>query len=436
MTCKITYDYSAFKPNLPPSINVLKLEDIVKILFTPDHPLISSLIQCVSLREQRIKERVLDITRNILKLDRPLIEAIAKSEEFNFSSFGEASRDINNTISSLNYLPYSDKILVTSGNTLKLVSREKSQEKSFLQPENEDNFRVRGYPRTAQTQIILSVSMLEALNILHKINYEELINQNKGAVLEHIFHFIYSLSEAVAHAQSQPIKYQANRQTILMQIKFIDAKKALDTIFRTLLQLLSSTEQDTPKILKEVYLAYKDPLLVALKLPEEDFASKQKHLSIDEIHLLISIVSKWDEQLRAMTESNAVTDSLLSLWDIRTSRNHTAYGRLNSFVTWPATNAVEMAEMGLINTGDKRMTIKHFMDMSSFSDTPLMFDSKTKSELWANLEKQLPGNRMLNGEPCVNVALDVTMKNLPPLNNNHWMNNGGKTGIINLFKLY
>lgn len=89
------------------------------------------------------------------------------------------------------------------------------------------------------------------------------------------------------------------------------------------------------------------------------------------------------------------------LWPQAMSRNHTAYGRVASML--PLTDSqdpIKLAELGLINEGDKQTRFMHFQEPA------VPIESIYEENLVSSLEKQLPNNALLKGLSTWNVKMD------------------------------
>ena len=86
-------------------------------------------------------------------------------------------------------------------------------------------------------------------------------------------------------------------------------------------------------------------------------------LSVVDAHRLLSILTALEDQLWAMSQGNHTPRVVKDLWDGRSERVHTAYGRLLSLATFPlgeAESIFEIAELGLLNSSDKYGKLVHF----------------------------------------------------------------------------
>ena len=68
--------------------------------------------------------------------------------------------------------------------------------------------------------------------------------------------------------------------------------------------------------------------------------------------------------LFAMTLHNQASTKLRRYWQNKTPRLFTAFGRLNSLLSYPSNHfsLIEIAEAGLYNTQDALLDVRHFLD--------------------------------------------------------------------------
>ena len=439
----------------------------------------------------------------------------------------------NNYPLSLQYLPFTEKLLMRNGSKLKVIGRE---ERSY----NLEGEHMEGFPTQVDSQIILILTDTEAniiINLCRSPHLHSLIpllglqsisalllalyqGQGKGYIQLQLWRakdaidmllkvLIHSLEVATnthtiphPHLEDNLTYHPGEKTKIPIEQKNIEEdKKEI-----TLEDKKEITVEDKKEIIledkKEIILEDKKEIaeeeMISLEteapaviqnipiiLPLEESPEKVEIIeegkpmekimgdlgkvenqtldttifnenigiekrSVDELNTELSILSKVDEQLWAMCnyldplpshnppiykpiqeisveeeyklhelrKESSKQGDIHKLWDIRTSRNHTTYGRLSSFITWPTMfpSAEDVAECGVYNIGDKKPSIRHFLDPQSPLENILSLNHREKSRVWESLEVQLPNNRMLLGEPCSNVPLKVTLKHFPPSN--------------------
>lgn len=69
-----------------------------------------------------------------------------------------------------------------------------------------------------------------------------------------------------------------------------------------------------------------------------------------------------------MSQGGHAPKVVKDLWDGRSERVHTAYGRLLSLATFPlgeTSSVFELAELGLINSNDKYGRLVHFQEFKT-----------------------------------------------------------------------
>ena len=358
-------------------------------------PQLDMLIRCLRTREEQARAKLGEVVNGseltVEKISAQM-NGIMKSEE----SFEEV-------IKHCEYLPYTDKLLLTGKTTLKLVSREDDEKVGFAGKSGSSAaMRLGSAPRSAHEKIKLHMNRLEAQQLSHKLDWTEIFDTNAAPISDYLLYFVTAMSSALN---------EGKLDDIFMEIPYGVGKKAVDAVMRNLLQAMSEEEGDAG--FKEGVLKRIAAGASSLAKGEPKPGEKQKHLSLEDLHLLLSIILKLDEQLWCLTSADDVGDDVRALWDIRTSRIHTAYGRLSSFVTWPTPGSIALAEAGLCNIGDKKIVLQHFMEPGIEVENALKYDQKTRGEVWTLLERDFPNNRMLRGEPCANVPLSVTLRYLP-----------------------
>jgi len=87
-----------------------------------------------------------------------------------------------------------------------------------------------------------------------------------------------------------------------------------------------------------------------------------------DVHRLLSILTGLEDQLWAMSHGPHAPKVVKDLWEGRSERVHTAYGRLLSLATFPLGDiqrVFEMAELGLINSSDKYGKLVHFQEFKT-----------------------------------------------------------------------
>jgi hypothetical protein len=98
-----------------------------------------------------------------------------------------------------------------------------------------------------------------------------------------------------------------------------------------------------------------------------------------------------------------------NLWPSQLTRSYTAFGRLMTLLTLNDSEDPELlAELGLINEGDKRKQFFHFQDPYT------QIEEVHAPNLLATLQKQLPSSMLLKGRATYNVNLAQTLNAMPP----------------------
>jgi len=70
-----------------------------------------------------------------------------------------------------------------------------------------------------------------------------------------------------------------------------------------------------------------------------------------------------EDQLWAMTQSDSVSERVKRLWSAQTSRMHSAYSRLASFVNYnDSEKPLTLAELGLVDYADQEKKLCHYME--------------------------------------------------------------------------
>jgi hypothetical protein len=252
-------------------------------------------------------------------------------------------------------------------------------------------------PKDIKEIVKIHINRKEAQLLLHNLNWAQILEVNSEFNNEGLLLFIMGISKALN---------QNTNLDIYNQLPYISAKKSIETLIRHILQSIAAAESEGPQ--KE--------FVQKLILDKEQKPSELKDtLPLEACYVLLNILLQTEEQLWCMANSDDVGDDVRALWSAKTARIHTSYGRLSSFVTWPTHGAISLAEAGLFNSGDKKLLLRHFMEPSSMLENFLSYDEKTRNEIWTLLERQFPNNRMLRGEPCTNIPLDVTLRYFPPM---------------------
>lgn len=123
----------------------------------------------------------------------------------------------------------------------------------------------------------------------------------------------------------------------------------------------------------------------------------------------MSICVDLEDQLWAMCQGPQVPDSVKRLWPEMLARTHTAHGRLSSMLQLTDTEKPEqLAELGLINEGDKKKQFMHYQEPS------VPIESIYEPNLVNYLEKQMPSSALLKGLSTWNVKMDQTLNSMPP----------------------
>lgn len=296
------------------------------------------------------------------------------------------------------YLQHTDTLLLLGKTSLKVISREDEDRAGFLgKSGNIAGLKLLSSPLSVHEVLELYISRLEAKELLKKMSWIDLLKNDP--ISDAIPTFFEALNRAL----------RTDKEELFISVSYLVAKKAIDCIIQALLFVAALFESNSAS--KNLVMRHLSSPLV--RLLSKGKSDRQKTLTIEEINLLLSIVLKLDEQLWCLTSSDNVDESVRNLWDVKTSRSHTAYGRLATFITWPVPGAIELAEAGLYNAGDKRPVLEHFRHPKTVLENVLAFDSTNKKEVWSFLERSFPEDRMLKGEPCANVPLSVSLRYFP-----------------------
>ena len=380
-----------------PKPGIMAATEMAKTLLASEKaPLTDALVRCIRLREELARARLKDAMsgpeqnakvelklKDVVKTDGPYEELVRACE----------------------YLPYSDKLLLLGKSSIKLVAREDDEKVGFAAKAGSAAALRMGFaPRSAREKIRLHMNRLEAQQLVIKLNWTDIFESNPGPTVDYVLYFVVALGRAMEASKTEDL---------FVELPYLTAKRAVDSMLGNLLQALSASESEA-SVKDAVAKSTAFPTIPLLANPSKP-EDKQKHLTIEDINLLLSVLLKADEQLWCLTSTDDVGDDVRALWDVRTSRVHTAYGRLSSFVTWPTPSSITLAEAGLCNVGDKRVSLRHFMEPDTEVENALEYDQKTRGEIWTLLERDFPNNRMLRGEPCANVPLSVTLRYLPSL---------------------
>jgi hypothetical protein len=114
-----------------------------------------------------------------------------------------------------------------------------------------------------------------------------------------------------------------------------------------------------------------------------------------------------------MTHSDLVGEHVKRLWPANSSRIHSAYSRVSSFINYnDSERPVELAELGLFNYADKEKKLSHFMETGVPVET--IYEDQGSIPLEVSLQKQFTENYMLKGLDTFNVPLASTINSLPP----------------------
>ena len=394
---------STIVPNFPP-IEAAKL-----LLAAEKTPQTELLIRCIKEREEQVRGLIKDVIAGFNEGNKVNDAIISQQSEY-MKSIKDDSKVYTEDISLCQYLPYTDKLLLLGKSLLKLVDREGVENMGFgTQPGSLAGMRLELAPKNIKDYIKLHINRKEAQFLANKLNWTAILDANTASIAEDLLTFLRSLFTSFAVDTSPEI---------FIELPYVSAKKSIEAIMRSILQALASAETELPikeNILKT--LVYQRGVLVTKEQKPE---TQQDHLSLEELNFLMNIILTAEEQLWCMASTDDVGEDVRALWDMRTSRVHTTYGRLASFVSWPTHGAIALAEAGLMCVGDKKLTLRHFMEPASQIENVLCYDEKTRNEVWTILEKQFPNNRMLRGEPCFNVPLNVTMRYFPPLQHTNY----------------
>jgi len=342
------------------------------------------LIKCIQEKEKRMEEKFKTILEG---------KEEDKTQITNQYSYEEE-------IERCEYLPHTDSLLLLGKTSLKIISREDEERAGFeSMREGVGGFRLNSSPLSLHEVIDFYITRLEAQLLINKLSWIDLARNDPMSDA------IPALFEALNKA------LRSYKDELFVSITYLHAKKAIDCIIQSL--LFSSALFESNSTIKNTAMRCVSSPLV--RLLSKNKSEHRKTLSFEEVNLLLSIALKLNEQLWCLTSSDSAGESVRSLWDVKTSRLHTTYGRLASFITWPVPGAITLAEAGLYNVGDKRPIIEHFRYTKTVLENVLAFDQTNKKEVWSFLERSFPEDRMLKGEPCANVPLNVTLRHFPAL---------------------
>lgn len=357
---------------------------------------------CLKMRGEAVLNEAGEVVKKIVA-KQEVKEELAKLSTIAIGKIAYSSAS-EEEVQKVEYLPYTDKLLLVGKTSLKLLSREAEQTLGFDMNEGASSFyRMSFSPKSSGEIIKLHIDRLEGIQLASKMNWIEVHNGNYE-IGDYLNSFYLELCLNLGNGKSREV---------LIPVSYLTAKIVVDVLMKSCLQALLVSETDE-KLKDSIIKRMESPSKISKeegKAPGE----RQAQLSIEDLHLMLSILAKLDEQLWCLAIAESSSDEICALWNVNTSRIHTAYGRLSSYVSWPTNGAVQLAEAGLVNVGDKRIMLKHFMEPGVQIENAMQYDQRSRKEIWSLLEKNFPNNRQLRSEPCLNVPLSCTLKYFPAL---------------------
>ena len=155
-----------------------------------------------------------------------------------------------------------------------------------------------------------------------------------------------------------------NKIIVVIEMELNISKIILDSLLSSVTDTYAKLSKDFTNIRKEALL---NGVTMALDNPANDFEIKNEYffeqsLSILQVLKLISVILDLQEQvwLWSRRENGEIDSDVL---ERITSRTHTAYGRLASFISWPSdqNHPLNLSEQGYINTSDGMIKLRHYL---------------------------------------------------------------------------
>jgi len=378
-------------------------------------------------------------------------EVIPQTEESSFPS----QAPINDI--SVKFIPKSDALLASHGNLIKLLHRENG--KYNISPGTFNN-----RPKTPKDEVILTINRDTVKNILTTLDfktYSQTLSRNKST-LQAFIQVFRALQAAYTEKATSVLTFKVQYKHAKIFVNGISG--ALITSIKWLKALLNSTcdlieEKSTsvkppstdPHFETEVLLPFEglieppirdkpakpekkcchctseEPSGTESSTPKVCKICKRvgienmifKNITFNQILQLLQSLLVLDETLYAMSLHEEASDKLKKYWISRKPRLFTAFARLGSLLNFPGNkySLVELAEAGLYNTQDLLFELRHFLEPERRVDE--LQNTQEDIDLWTLLKKTLPENRMVQGYPCENVPLSVSLNNLPAQPHNY-----------------
>eukprot|EP00347_Sterkiella_histriomuscorum_P017580 403348792 len=310
----------------------------------------------------------------------------------------------------IQYIDNSDKMLLTNGSQIKLISR------SGTDFDLASNSSFTNYPQKPEDLISLKISKSDINFLITNLDW----NQVKPETYDMITLFLENLHQLNNNFD--------NGLNVPYQIAFTVVKSLLNISIAQYEnlenQLCIIQDQDIAQVKnvqQRVHRDIKPQFNNEIQLPFE-----YGNLSLVDANQMLAILLKLEDQLWAATQSDQVASSLKSLWSSgassTSSRRHTAFGRLSSLITYPTqTNTIydpiSMAELGLVNIDDKYGKLQFYQEFKVELEN--IFERSNQNQiadqdLRFQLAKQFPQNLLLKGLSTWNVPINETLNSMPP----------------------
>ena len=302
-------------------------------------------------------------------------------------------------------LPYTQKLLVIKRNKLKCIQH----------PDSLSSVCFEGFPSPSSSTILMHLPNQEYHLLVNTLPFSSLLASISPLHSPSLIQFI--------HALRNPY-FTTHHKNIVFIIQIQNAKFAISFIIQFLTALLAQhknmcSTQSGKEIIRahffEKYEKLKESLVKLIEKPVELGDLNEEPVNLQSLNVCLSILCSLDEQLWCGIRSEG-GEKYSALWNNTTCRINTAYGRLESFCTWFSSfpDCISLAECGLVNIGDKRPNVRHFLQMSAEIPSVLCLSRPQKQEIWEAIRKEIPLEFMLEGEPSCNVSLNKSLHYFPP----------------------
>lgn len=300
---------------------------------------------------------------------------------------------------SVTYLNHSKNFIVTNGPEVKIFAKDSSTTATSF-----SNFS--NFPQYPEDTVGLRLPVSDLTFLLDRVDWTS-----------------FESSQPVINFMRDIAQYYSGEFVVL---PYISAMVGVTSVIEALQNLYLNFEQFGQSVNK------KDVESRAPKVSKNP--QIKKVTSFRQINKLLRVMLGLEDQLWAMTQSDAVSERVKRLWPAQTSRLHSAFGRVSSFLNFTDSESpLTLAELGLFNYADKEKKLAHFMEPSVPIEA--IYEDQGSIPIEVALQKQFTENYMLKGLDTFNVPLASTVNNLPPSLHTNFMPAGHPShGEINVVK--